>query len=87
MDSRPPTLEEAKAQLNRPVRDEGPAPPAVTKGPPFGIYGCLGLALIVVVAAILGFSGLANAWVVAGLIVVAGGLALTVKLMRQNRGA
>jgi len=77
--------DDREAQLERPVRDEGP-PPARPGGPPFGVYGCLGLAMIAIVALLLGFSGLANAWIVGGIIVVAAGVVLTVQLARRNRG-
>jgi hypothetical protein len=81
------TPDDVQAQLNRPVRDEGPAPPRTPKSPPFGVYGCLGLALIVLIALLLGFGGLFNAWIVAGVIVVAAGVALVIQLARRNRGA
>ncbi|HEX2123825.1 MAG TPA: hypothetical protein VHL59_19530 [Thermoanaerobaculia bacterium] len=76
--------ERVEAQLNRPVREEGPKPPPST-GPPFGVFGCFGLAIVVAVALLLGFGGLFNAWITAGVIAVAAGVFLTIYLMRRNR--
>ena len=73
--------ERVEAELERPVREAGPAP----AGPPFGLFGCIGLAVIVIIAVLLGIGGLFNAWIVAGVIIVAAGIGLTFWLMRRNR--
>jgi Flp pilus assembly protein TadB len=76
--------EEREAQLERPVRDAGPKP-AGPGGPPFGVYGCAGLAVVLLVCAVLGFGGLFQAWIAAGVIVAAAGIVMVVQMVRRNR--
>src|SRR5688572_14443414 len=66
----------------RPVRESAPPPPK-SAGPPFGVLGCLALAVLFGTAIALGVGGEMWSWIVAGVIGVVAGLMLVVHLIKR----